>query len=222
MDKEWFNDVVFKKSNGQVQSGLFKNLKLKKRSDLYSKILGIYENQLHIYIKDAISKKPNLLINIGCGDGYYGLGISKIIPEIKSILVDINEDELNNCKENCLLNNLKNIEFKNSISNNELKNLYENNNNIFFIIDAEGAEANLLEIDENFTNSNFLIECHDFIVPNITELLKNKFMFSHKIYEITDCQKTIDLEYLDLSLDQKIFFQSEGRPGIMKWLYLTN
>lgn len=225
MTVEQFNNFIFERSNGIVQDGIFKNLKFKANySTLYSKILGFYESQLQMYVKDAINKRPNLIVNIGCGDGYYGLALAKLLPESKSILVDINESELEKAKQNAEANNLSNVEFKLNIEHQEINDLCSSHDKVFFLIDAEGWEINLLDCEKfsQFQNAILLIECHDFIHKNITNDLINKFLFSHKIYVIDDCQKSITLDILNfLSLEDKLFLQSEGRPGAMKWLYMS-
>ena len=225
MTIEKFNDFIFEKFNGVVQDGIFKNLKFKiNRLGLHSKILGIYENQLQMYIKDAINKKPNLIINIGCGDGYYGLGIANILKESKCILVDTNKSELQSAEQNAQANNLLNVEFKLNIEDEEINELCSSNDKSFIIIDAEGWEINLLDHEKfnQFQNASLLIECHDFIHKNITNNLINKFLFSHKIFVIDDCKKSIMFDFLDfLTLEDKLFIQSEGRPTAMKWLYMS-
>jgi tRNA G46 methylase TrmB len=225
MKENEFNDLVFEKTNGVVQNGLFKNLKYsEKRERLYSKILGIYENQLQIFIKDAILKKPDLVINIGCGDGYYGLGLAKLLPNTKCILVDKNDKELDRSNKNALANNIQNADFMLDIDHEQLSALVANHNNPFIIIDIEGDEIQLLDTYKykNLSKCTLLIECHDFMYNNITNLLVSRFASSHKIYMISDCEKYIMDEFLnEISLDDKLILQSEGRPDNMKWLYMT-
>ena len=225
MTENEFNNLVFEKTNGVVQNGLFKNLKYsEKYYPLYQKILGIYESQLQIFVKDAILKKPDLVVNIGCGDGYYGLGLAKLLPDVKCVLVDKNDSELNRSKNNALINNIQNADFMLDISHEELSSLVSSHNNPFIIMDIEGDECRLLDPSKynNLSKCTMLIECHDFICNNITNLLVSRFASSHKIYIVSDSEKYIMDDFLNkISLDDKLSFQFEGRPDNMKWLYMT-
>lgn len=225
MNENEFNNLVFETTNGVVQNGLFKNLKYaEKRDRIHNKILGLYENQLQIFIKDAILKNPDIVINIGCGDGYYGLGLAKILNNCKSILVDTSEDELIRAKNNARINNLNNVSFLNDITDEELIRLVNAHSRPFVFIDIEGAEHKFLDHIkyECLSKCIIMIETHDFIYRNITSLLINRFSASHKVYIINDTEKHIMDDFLNnIELDDKLAFQSEGRPQGMKWIYLS-
>lgn len=224
MNENEFNNFVFQTTSGVVQNGLFKNLKYaENRERMYNKILGTYEKQLQIFIKDAILKNPDIIINIGCGDGYYGLGLAKILQNSKSILVDINDTELLRAKSNAKANNLNNVSFLNDISDQELSDLINSHKKPFIFIDIEGGEYKYLDSSRyNYLSKCLMmIETHDFIHNGITNLLATKFSSTHKIYIISDTEKDIMDDFLDhVPLDDKLIFQSEGRPQNMKWMYL--
>ena len=91
-------------------------------------------------------------------------------------------------------------------------------------MDIEGDECRLLDPSKynNLSKCAMLIECHDFICNNITNLLVSRFASSHKIYIVSDSEKYIMDDFLnEISLDDKLSFQFEGRPDNMKWLYMT-
>ena len=59
-------------TRGIVQSGPFTGMKLSERlswgsfSDEAAKVLGFYEEELHVYMEMIIKKSPDIILNIGC------------------------------------------------------------------------------------------------------------------------------------------------------------
>ena len=84
--KIWLVDYLFLASSGKVISGLFKGMKLLKKSnwdkkiykfntDLASKIIGCYEKEVQDKIDEFQRKnKKKYFVNFGAGEGYFALG----------------------------------------------------------------------------------------------------------------------------------------------------
>jgi methylase of polypeptide subunit release factors len=62
---------------------------------------------------------PDIIINVGSGDGYYGIGLGRHCPNAKVLSTDISEKYINMCRENASLNNLTNIGYS-TISSTEM------------------------------------------------------------------------------------------------------
>lgn len=218
------NKFYLEKTNSTVVNGIYKNLILHNNYEHpFSYFLGTYENQLYPYIENALNKKPNIVINIGCGFGYHGIGIANILKDSKCLLVDNNEDCLNIAKKNSEANNLKNTEFINYLTTEQLIQLCKDNEKLFILMDIEGKEEMLLENNFNYKNCIFLIECHDFIIKDVTINLCNKFISTHDVYLIDDRNKIIDYNIFNCEISQecKQLAMSEGRPCVMNWLYIS-
>ncbi len=48
--------------------------------DLIPKLLGCYESELHPSIAKAISRRPSAVVNVGCAEGYYAVGMALALP----------------------------------------------------------------------------------------------------------------------------------------------
>jgi hypothetical protein len=48
--------------------------------DITSKLLGTYEADLHGVLEKAVGRAPRLVINVGCGEGYYAIGLARLLP----------------------------------------------------------------------------------------------------------------------------------------------
>ena len=76
------------KGGALVHSGLFKGMTLLNRAsegNVAPKLLGCYEQDLHDAIERCIKTPFEHVLNIGCGDGYYAVGLAQRMPnsEIK-------------------------------------------------------------------------------------------------------------------------------------------
>ena len=75
-------NVLFNTQKGNVLSGPFAGMAMLPESswgdgDLAPKLLGCYEAELHPAIAKAISRKPKNIVNIGCAEGYYAVGMAR-------------------------------------------------------------------------------------------------------------------------------------------------
>ena len=52
------------------------------------KVLGTYEAALHPFLEQAISRQPQVVINIGAADGYYAVGLALRLPEAQVFAYD--------------------------------------------------------------------------------------------------------------------------------------
>ncbi|MGI8557920.1 MAG: hypothetical protein ACR2ND_06390 [Solirubrobacteraceae bacterium] len=50
-----------------------------------SKLLGSYEFELHHAIEDAVLWNPDIVANVGSGDGYFTVGFAKRLPDCVAI-----------------------------------------------------------------------------------------------------------------------------------------
>ena len=106
-----------------------------------------------------------------------------------------------------------------------LNNLCHEKGTLIFC-DIEGYEKVLLDIDKvpNLKYANIVVESHDCFIPNITNVLVNRFYKTHAIQIFVDYpfrkevylnQETMPTEILDC-----IF--NERRSDNMKYLYLES
>ncbi len=57
-------------------------------TDTSAKLLGSYESELHAALQGALSGKYELVINIGCSDGFYAAGIGRLMPGASVVAYD--------------------------------------------------------------------------------------------------------------------------------------
>lgn len=223
----YINQVV----QGKVYTGPFKGMTLLPSvfwgdGDFGSKLLGIYEDELHPFITDAVSNQPDLVINVGCAEGYYAIGMARLLPDSAVIAVDVDHRGAKICQDNSEANQTTNVEvvLKN-VDVAWLSKKLIHSQNPLLIVDCEGAELELLDLSKipDLSKASIIVECHDVIISGITETLKTRFQGTHDIVHKEQSYKDpYQFDFLRQFSDcDKWAIVHEGRPSTMGWLYMT-
>lgn len=191
------------------------------------KILGTYEQPLHGVVNDIISTGYETILNIGCAEGYYAVGLARKMPKTKFLAFDINPDAQKVCAELALKNNVKD-----SISIAGLFDVadfakYDNQNALVFC-DIEGAEKELLnpEIAPALKNLDIILEVHECFIPGLTDILTQRFSDSHSVEVILDTgmRQLADapLWFNKLANLDQLLAVWEWRTGQTPWMVLKS
>jgi hypothetical protein len=230
-------EIIKKRSNLEilnhtleVLNGPFKGMKYPSLqsvgSTLYPKLLGSYEMEIQYQIEDIATKNYSEIIDIGCAEGYYAIGMALKCKSAKIYAFDINEKARQLCKEMAVLNNVdKRVIVKSEFTAEKLKN-FEFSERGLIICDCEGYEKLLFNESNisNLKNCDLIIETHDLIDIEITTYLKKLIKDTHNIvsiYSKDDIHKALDFNFKELNglnLNKKREILSENRKAIMEWL----
>lgn len=196
-------------------------------SSLMPKLLGSYEAILHPTIYDFLQTRYKRIINIGCGEGYYAVGLAIIFKDINVEAYDIHSQATELTNANAEINGVQNlVNIKNtSFDFNNQKKLFEER--LLIVCDIEGGELNLFDTEniKNLLKSDLIIELHDFVDNKIKPHIVQIFSATHAI-EIVRENNFLDLnEYPFLkksSLEKAIEITNEHRPCLMEWAILRS
>ena len=222
---------IYDKVQGQVYTGPFTGMKICPRvvwgdGDIAAKLLGVYEDELHQFIADVGTHQPDLVVNVGCAEGYYAIGMARMLPETKVIAVDINNVCAEICQENSNANNTNNVQVVlQEVDTAWLSTTLKDSQNPFIVMDCEGAELTLLDFNQvpELAKTSVLVECHDCIIDGITYVLTERFKNTHTIAKQDQTVKdSYQFEFLRQFSDcDKWALVHEGRPSTMSWLYMV-
>jgi hypothetical protein len=209
-----------------IKHGNFKGVKILNSSP--SHILGSYETEISLKIKDIINTDYSTIIDVGCSSGYYTTGFAVKCPNTEVWGFDINQNLINSAKENAKINNVK-INFGEFCSEETLLNFNFKSKSLI-MSDCEGFEKTLLteRLAQKLEGHDFLVELHDFLDRSISNNIILKFNKTHHIElltSITDIKKTIIYDYPELfniPLFIKWSLLSERRPEIMQWVFIKS
>lgn len=215
--------------NRRVCSGPFKGMTYCGRSVgiIYPKLLGTFEMELHEIISALIAKgKFETIVNIGAAEGYYACGFA-MTTKARIIAFETIEEGRLAIKEMLSLNDLHGIyEIKGFCDVDALNKCLTVNS--LLIMDVEGGEIQLLDPAKIplLRYQTILVEAHDCIIPNATEIIKSRFSKTHEIKTISSRKRQIKDFPLSIRNYERFFevgfltLMDENRPE-MNWLLLT-
>ena len=187
------------------------------------KLLGIYESELHPLIKLIINDPPDIFINVGSAEGYYSVGLKRLLPKTEVYAFDIDINAQNKTNDLAKINNVD--IFVNGEFNIEILKDFKREN-IFLMCDIEGDEVNLFKKDkiQFLKNISICIELHIKDGIHNKNILPELFKDTHDVeivwqkgkenYDVPDAIK--NLEHLDLLLSAW-----EWRSYPTPWLIAT-
>jgi hypothetical protein len=198
-------------------------------SALYPKLLGSYEREVHGALEKICNTQYSEIINIGCGEGYYAVGLGRRIQNAKIFAFDTDADARRLCHEMAVINQIQSRLEVNTLCTSDYLGNFKFTTKGLIVCDCEGFEIQLFNQSniKNLKYSDLLIETHDFINISISTVLLDLFSPSHNvtvIKSIDDIEKAKNYHYpetegMDLAKRKKLF--AEKRPAIMEWLFIT-
>lgn len=140
------------------------------------KLFGSYEHELHEVISYAVWRQPKVVINAGCAEGYYTIGMARLLPDAEVWGLDISQGSLDLCQKYAEINKVKVSLRLGARSVEEL--MIGGPGHRLYIMDIEGGEDQLEPIGFEF--DDLIIECHDFFKP-IGSALADRFAATHRV-----------------------------------------
>jgi len=194
---------------------------------LAARLIGCYEQPLLPFIEKAIHTDYVNVVNIGCSDGYYAVGMARRMVKSKIWAYDINPVAQDACRE---------LAKKNDVSERiEIGALFSPENFAQFadektlvMCDIEGAERELLDprLAPDLLGMDIIVESHECIIKGLTQMLLERFSVTHEITLIQDTgQRQFDVLPKDYenwaNLDQLVATW-EWRSGPTPWMVMKS
>ena len=191
-----------------------------------AKLLGCYEQPLLPYIEHAINQNYNSIINIGCAEGYYAVGMALRMPKTHFYAFDIDDASQVACLELAKKNLVEDrLDVFSSFCVTDFEK-YSHGRNLI-LCDIEGAEGELLDpATSNFVKEyDYIIELHEFERPGLIEVFKSRFSETHNLKIVIDNGQR-DLKgmpnwFFNLSHLDQLLSVWEWRGGPTPWIIMT-
>jgi hypothetical protein len=215
-----------------VQTGIFRGMELPEESswgdgDQLPKLLGSYEMELHPVLEHALVKEYPLVVNVGCAEGYYAIGVARRLSSARVCAFDISEAAQQICAAAARINHVEDrVEVYGRCCAETLGHLLGAGPESRLFVDCEGAEIQLLRPDlvPSLGSADMLIECHDFRNPAVTARLVERFSATHEIERICEGARcpTIHPYLQTLTGLERALATCEFRPTWMHWLFCAS
>jgi hypothetical protein len=226
--------LIFSRVGGTIAYGPLRGFRLNEQQawgqgDLAPKLLGLYEQEVLERIS-AQQKTWDCVINIGAGDGYYGVGLVKSGLAQRSICFKKSSEgqaalkvsaETNQVADRVTILGHADPDFLDKPALQGLDPAHT-----LLIIDIEGGEFGLLTPDvlNHLRNAEIVIELHGGFFPNDPDL---EFRFLALLQQYFSCEVLAmgrrDLSHVHevaaLRDNDRWLLCSESRPFLMRWVH---
>jgi predicted O-methyltransferase YrrM len=174
-----------------VRSGPFRGMVLPAHNNqgwgsgsLLACILGCFEEELHTSVLKAVGREPTRVVNVGCSGGYYAVGFARLLPHAEVFAYDIDPSAQAICRVAASANGVGDrVRIAGECSSAILRDLAAQPGRTLVVMDCEGAEAHLLDNPTvaALANVDLIVECHDFVIPGITDTLSDRLARGHMV-----------------------------------------
>lgn len=206
-----------------VQSGPFLNIRYLDHaysSALLPKLLGTYEDELHPYVRQFLAKPSDTIIDIGCAEGYYAVGLALTSPTSRVLAYDIDPAARASCRELAELNGVADrVTIKAGFEPTEMQPFADLHPLVICDVDGYETELFSLGMESYWRGADLIVELHDYLGIPCRETVERCLRDTHDIEIVASRDKSEDrLEHLEfLSSDERRLAVNELRPP-QHWL----
>ena len=152
-------------------------------SALFPKLAGNYESELHVFFKSIEGKEYQSIIDVGCAEGYYAIGLARKFPNSKVLGFDIDKKARKSSLEMARLNNVsERVTVREACTPEWLGNIQVDTLTLL-ICDCEGFERELFTSNnlEAFKKTDLVVEMYPFHFRDVKVYLMELFKNTHEI-----------------------------------------
>jgi hypothetical protein len=159
---------------------------------LVPRLLGTYESELHPHLAAFAARGLDCVIDVGSAEGYYAVGLARLMPGVTVHAHDIDEKARLACAELAARNGVA----ERVIVGGEFKPAdfaAFAGRRVLVMVDAEGAEVDILEPVPALAAMNVIVETHDLYRPGALATLTERFSPTHDIVRVDQQPKVFDM-----------------------------
>ena len=190
-----------------------------------AKLLGCYEQPLQPFIEAAIEANYQTILNIGCAEGYYAVGMARRMPNTQVLAFDLNHTAQQVCAILAKKTSVSDRVKVGALFKPEDFETYRNQK-VLVLCDIEGAEKDLLNPDNApaLKGMDIIVESHECLLPGITQTLIDRFKSTHQITLVHDNGqrqlKELPNWFNNLAHLDQLLATWEWRSGATPWLVM--
>jgi hypothetical protein len=148
-----------------------------------AKLLGTYEYVLHEAIEFAIGRCPAVVVNVGCAEGYYAIGLKLRMSDAIVYAIDKKTKSVQTLRDYAKRNGASGIIDMIGCRLPEEMRLTDNKGHRLYVIDCEGDERTLIDVERcpELLFSDLIVECHDFMHEGTSAVIADRLVASHNV-----------------------------------------
>jgi hypothetical protein len=193
-------------------------------------LLGTYEMELHEAAQEVAHTECDLVVDVGAASGIYVTGMGKLLPGVRMVAFEADNETRNCLRHNVATNSLDNrVDVHGHCGVDDLKGVLAGSKRSLVIMDVEGAEVELLQPARirELQTATMIIETHENVEPGCSALIKGRFDSTHAIRTVVARARTAtDFPLLAAWKSNRVVWKlaaramSEFRSGVQEWLVL--
>jgi hypothetical protein len=189
---------------------------------LMPRLLGVYESELHPHF-EAICPQVDCVVDVGCAEGYYAVGLARRWPGLTVYAHDILESAQEACAELAARNGVgARVVIGGEFRPADFQRFTDRR--VLVLVDAEGAELDILQPEHApaLAQMNIIVETHDGLRPGALAALRARFEASHHIVKVEQQLKTFERPWWlqELSHLDQLLAMWEWRVTPTPWLVM--
>ena len=176
-------EAIVREYGVKVQSGPFAGMEFVEQSAEgchIPKLLGCYEEELHDVLRQLVEARYDVIINIGCAEGYYAVGMKRLCPQARVLAYDTNPAAQKACGDVATRNGVE-IEVGGEFHPALFARFQKQK--VLIWCDIEGAEVDLLDpkAAPALRNMDLVVELHPHSRGHAAKVIPERFADSHDV-----------------------------------------
>ena len=152
---------------------------------LIPRLLGSYECELHPHLAAFAAEGLDCVIDVGCAEGYYAVGLARMMPGVRVHAHDIGEAARIACADLAARNGVADQVLVGGEFRPQDFEAFAGQR-VLVMVDAEGAELEILRPDLSpaLAAMNLIVETHDVYRPGALAEITSRFASTHDIVRV--------------------------------------
>ena len=190
---------------------------------LVPRLLGTYESELHPYLSAFAAEGVETVIDVGCAEGYYAVGLARLMPAATIHAFDIDEAARAACATLAAKNGVaERVRIGGAFAPDGFEAFA--GQRVLVMVDAEGAELDILQPDLSpaLAGMQLIVETHDVYRKGALQELVRRFTPTHQITLVHQQPKGFDIPpwLQELSHLDQLLAVWEWRLAPTPWLVM--
>ncbi len=185
-------ELYMRRHGRRVFTGVFEGMDFTSRQSegaLCPKLLGTYEAELQPALRALAARGLDRIVDVGCAEGYYAVGLARLMPHAAVQAYDIDPNGRALCAELALRNGVADrMEVRERW---EVEGMGEIGPRTLVFMDVEGAEMALLHdgAPDRLRHADLIVETHPWLARGVVETLQRRFAATHEVQLIFEQPK---------------------------------
>jgi SAM-dependent methyltransferase len=195
---------------------------------LLPRMIGSYESELHPHLLAFAEEGLDHVVDVGCAEGYYAVGLARLMPSVQVHAFDIDPAARKACAELAALNGVADrVRVGEAFAGEDFAGedfaRFENTRTLVFM-DIEGGEQELLDPDRwpALRTLKIVVETHPGPTFALTKTLTERFAPTHTVVRLDQGPKDTPLPpwFATLSHLDQLLATWEWRLYPTPWLVM--